>query len=365
MDIAMIIPRFETIGGGEKFFIECLMRWKKKNDITIYTTSLNENLIQEFNIDLDVKILNPLIKNKELNLMTLPFEIGKLSGKIGNHEVYNTHLFPTNLIKKQPVIWVPQEPPRMIYDLKNFIKKRQDLSLYKKILFSFFSPFIKYINHKNTNPDQIVANSFYSKKYLEKVYKREVEHVVYPGVDWKRYKINQGNENIILVVNRLFPEKRIDLAIKALSYLENYILWIVGTGPYEKILKKLILKLGLENRVKFWGQVSEKKLLELYSSCFCTIFTPLREPFGMVALESIAAGKPVIGCKIGGFTEIIQNNKHGFLVEPKPEKIAEKIIFLSKNDDIYHKMSKNCIKTAKIYSWDKTANELLNILKLF
>lgn len=361
----MIIPRLESIGGGEKFFMECLLRWQNKNDITIYTTYLNENLIEEFGIKSDIEIIKPLIKNKGINLMTLPFEMGRLSDKIGNHEVYNPHLFPTNLIQNHPSVWFPHEPPRMLYDLKEYILKRKDLSLSKRSLFKSFSPFIRYINFKHTQSDEIVANSFYSKEYLEKVYKREVGHVVYPGVDWERYAIKRGNENILLVVNRLFPEKRVDLAIKALQYLEDHILWIVGTGTHEKKLQKLVLDLGLEKRVKFWGYVSEIKLREIYSECFCTIFTPLREPFGMVALESMAAGKPVIGCKEGGFTEIIENGNHGFLIDPEPEKIAEKIIYLRENEDVYKKMSENCIKTAKIYSWDKTSNELLTILESF
>jgi glycosyltransferase involved in cell wall biosynthesis len=365
MDIAMIIPKLDSIGGGEKFFMECLVRWQTKNDITIYTTSLNENLIEEFGIESDVKIIEPIVKNKGLNFMTLPFEMGKLSDKIGNHEVYNTHLFPTNLIKKHPNIWVPQEPPRMLYDLKKRILQREDLQLYKKALFWSFSPFIKYVNLNYTQTDEIVANSFYSKKYLEKVYKKEVGHVVYPGVDWERYNLKKGKENILLVVNRLFPEKRVDLAIKSLQYLENHVLWIVGTGSYENQLKKLVLDLGLKNRVKFWGNVNEQKLREIYSECFCTIFTPLREPFGMVALESMAAGKPVIGCKKGGFTEIVKNGTHGFLVEPNPEEIASKISYLYENLDEYEKMQYNCRSDSKFYSWENTATNLLEVLEKY
>jgi glycosyltransferase involved in cell wall biosynthesis len=365
MNIAMIIPRLDSIGGGEKFFLECLVRWQKTNDVTVYTTSLNEDLIKEFGIKAPIEIINPLIKNRGLNLMTLPFEMGRLSEQIGKHDIYNPHLFPTNLIKNHPSVWCPQEPPRMLYDLKEYIFTRKDLPFYKRILFRSFSPFITNINSKNTQSDEIVANSLFSKKYLEDVYKKDVGHVVYPGVDWERYNIKKGNENVLLVVNRLFPEKRVDLAIKSLQYLDDHVLWIVGNGSHKMILQKLVSDLGLEDRVKFWGYVNEEKLRNIYSECFCTIFTPLREPFGMVALESMAAGKPVIGCNEGGFTEIMENNKHGFLVDPEPEKIAEKISYLKENKDIYKKMSKNCLKTAKIYSWEKTSSDLLNILKSF
>lgn len=359
----MIIPRLNSIGGGEKFFLECAIRWQKKNDLTLYTTSLNEDIIKEFKIDSQVKIVDNGIKNKEMNWISLMYEMKKLSNKIGNHEIYNSHLFPSNILNIHPTVWIPQEPPRMFYDSKDYLLKKGNLPLFKKLSLSLFSPFIRYINLNYTRSDEIVANSFYSKKYLEKIYKREVKGVVYPGVDFERFKIKKGKDNVILVVSRLYPEKRIELAIKSLQYLKDHVLWIVGTGPYEQTLKKIVSSLGLEKRVKFWGNVKEVKLLGIYADCFCTIFTPLREPFGMVALESMAAGKPIIACKEGGFTEIMEDNKHGFLIDPEPQKIAEKVIYLTKNKDFYLKMSKNCINQSKMYSWDKTAKLLLNILK--
>lgn len=362
MNIGMIIPKLDSIGGGEKFFLECLSRWQMNNDVTVYTTSFNENLLKEFRINVNVELIKPIIKNPSLSLMTLPLEMKGLSKKIGKHDVYNPHLFPTNLIKNKPSVWYPHEPPRMLYDLKKYLMKRNDISLFKKILFYSYSDILKYINDHYTTVNEIVANSYYTKNYLENVYKKNINHVIYPGVDWENYKFKKGKENIILVVNRLFPEKRVDLAIKSMEFLKDYVLWIVGDGVYSETLKKLVLEMGLENRVKFWEKVSEKKLIELYSECFCTVFTPLREPFGMVALESMASGKPVIGCNNGGFTEIVKNGIHGFLIDPYPKKIAEKIIYLSENKDLYEKMCKECRMESQKYSWNSTSENLYNIL---
>lgn len=362
MDIGMIIPKLDSIGGGEKFFLECLSRWQIKNDVTVYTTSFDEELLKEFQINANVELIKPIIKNPSLSLMTLPLEMKKLGNKIGKHDVYNPHLFPTNLIKNKPSVWCPQEPPRMLYDLKKYLMKRNDISLFRKLLFYSYSDMLKYINDNYTTVNEIVANSYYTKNYLENVYKKNINHVVYPGVDWENFKFKKGKENVILVVNRLFPEKRVDLAIKSMEFLDDYMLWIVGEGVYLNTLKKLVLEMGLEKRVKFWGKVSEKKLIELYSECFCTVFTPLREPFGMVALESMAAGKPVIGCKEGGFTEIMEDGVHGFLIDPDPKKIAEKIIYLYENSALYEKMRKECRIESQKYSWDATSENLYNIL---
>jgi glycosyltransferase involved in cell wall biosynthesis len=365
MDIAVIIPQLEFIGGAEKFSIECMKRWQKKHDITLYSTSFNENFLKDFGLDINFiklkRFFRPLKRYKDLGIS---LEMRRMANQIDKHEIYNLHLFPANLIEKHPSIWFPHEPPRMLYDLNSFFFGSNYVKLHKKIIGRFYFPILRYINEKYTLVDEIVANSFYSKLYLEEVYKRKINNIIYPGVDWKAFKYKKGYPNVILTVNRLHPEKRVDLIIKSMPYLADYKLWIVGNGIHKQNLEMLTKNLNLEDRVKFFGVVKETKLKELYSQCFCTVYTPLREPFGMVALESMAAGKPIIGCNEGGFTEIVENKRNGFLIDPTPEKIAEKVIYLSKNLDIYKDISENCRNKSKKYSWDNTAKKLLRLFKV-
>jgi len=363
LDIAIVIPKLDSIGGGEKFLIECMKRWQKKHELTLYTTSLDKRLLKEYKLDINLTKLTKYVKNDRLELLTLPFEMKRLQNQIDGHEIYNFHSFPTNLVNKHPSIWIPQEPPRILYDLQPFFFKNPNTKFYKKLMGKIYFPILRYINERYTVVDEIIANSYYSKRYLENVYKQKVNSVIYPGVDWESFKYRKSFSNVILTVNRLHPEKRVDLAIKAMKHLDKQ-LWIIGDGFFRSNLEKLTEKLKLKDKVKFLGTVSESTLRNLYSKCFCIVYTPIREPFGMVALESMAAGKPVIGCDVGGFTEIIENGKHGFLIkDPNPKKIAEKIIYLSNNQDIYDSMCKNCRKKSKEYSWEKTANQLLKVFK--
>ncbi|MGC9516358.1 MAG: glycosyltransferase [Methanomicrobiales archaeon] len=364
MDIACIIPKLNTIGGGEKFLIECIKRWQKKNEITLYTTSLDQKIIDEYSLEIQVKLLDTFFStNSKKGFLTLPLEIRRFKNQINDHEIYNPHLFPTNLIDIHPSIWYPHEPPRVLYDLNQFFFKRKDINLSEKLLGRFYFPILRFMNENYTKIDNIVANSHFSKVYLEKVYKKDINNVVYPGVDTKNFNYSKKFNNVLLTVNRLFPEKRVDLSIKAMQYIDDFELWIVGEGSFKTYLKKLSEKLEVSDRVKFCGFVDEKELFRIYAKCFCTLYTPLREPFGMVALESMAAGKPLIACKDGGFTEIVQNGIHGFLVDNNPKIIAEKVNYLINNIDLYNNMCKACRKDSKKYSWDSTSNKLLNLFK--
>lgn len=364
MDIGIIIPSLKNYGGSQKFMLECVNLWHKNNDITLYTCNFDNRIIENYDFDFDINILNtPIFPRNDQFHQFFPLIMKKLKKQVKMHEIYNTHVFPSFFIDKSPMVYCPQEPLRICYDLKDFTMKREDIPLHIKFSFQFYIPFLKWMDKKNAKFDQVVANSYFSKKQLEDVYGVETS-VIYPGVDYEKFK-NKDCEDYILVVNRIDPAKRIEIAIYTMKYLSQMKMKIIGTGSpiVIKNLKNLVKELKLEDRIEFIENVTENELIEAYSKCFCTIFTPFREPFGMVALESMAAGKPVIGCNVGGFTEIVEDNKHGFLVEPDPKIISEKIKFLIDNPEIYKKMSKECLKQSSNFTWKKTANQLMNLFK--
>lgn len=119
------------------------------------------------------------------------------------------------------------------------------------------------------------------------------------------------------------------------------------------------------HRIVFYDFVDDKKLTSLYKEAFCVIFMPYNEPFGIVALESLAAGTPVIGLKNGeGYSEIIDDGKNGFLTGFDPHVIADKIRFMQNDEEKYKKMVKDCKKSAENYTWDKTADAAFKVLRI-
>lgn len=363
MDMGIIFPYLETYGGAQIFALECLKRWKKENDLTLYSVNINKKLFENYDLDFNIIEIDIPYKNQLMNFPLLLQH--KIASKyISKHEIYNSHMFPCHSLDIENNIWIPQEPSRILYDLK-FLMNNENIS--KKVLYNISTPFLRYIDKKTYKAEKTIANSNYSKKYLENIYDIKINDVVYPGVDIKKFNNNKTKKeaNQILIVSRLYKEKNIDIGIKALKLLnDSYTMKIVGSGPYKKELENLSKKLGLTERIKFLDFVDDENLVSLYKEALCVIFMPFKEPFGMVALESLAAGTPVIGLKNGGgYTELIEDNINGFLVENNPYQIAQKISSIRNNDTEYKLMIKNCKSTANEYTWDNTADKLMKIFE--
>lgn len=137
---------------------------------------------------------------------------------------------------------------------------------------------------------------------------------------------------------------------------------LVGTGKEESALKNLTKQLNLEDKVVFHGEV--ENVYELISS-FDVVVLPSseREGLGLSLLEAMACGKPVIGTRLGGIPEVIDDGENGFVVEPADSQaLADALFKLASNKDLCIKMGKNSIKKiASRFSLIGMIDELENI----
>jgi len=154
-------------------------------------------------------------------------------------------------------------------------------------------------------PDRIIAVSAEIQKRIFKYYRRE-SIVLHPAVDTEFFlPQNDGGENeYYLVVSRLKPYKRVDLAVKAFN-LTGRILVVVGDGSEMKRLKKMALP-----NIRFVGKVSDRQLLDYYQNCRALVF-PTLEDFGLTPLEAQCCGKPVIAYGQGGALETVVEGETG------------------------------------------------------
>ncbi|MFX1392095.1 MAG: glycosyltransferase family 4 protein [Promethearchaeota archaeon] len=366
MNIAGIIPRLDSQGGAEKYLVRLYEILREIYNITIYTMVYNQHIFPEIKENI-VELGEPWFLKKlrthrdSVILNVLGMKI--LNSKIPrNHDIYNPHIFPANLIKRNPNVYTCQEPPRMLYDLmQETLSKRYG---WNKLLFKAYIQPLRVCDRieTNKNVDIIIVNSENSKRYLSKIYRKPLT-VVYPGVEDKFFRIKSDPKNKVLVVSRLYHAKRIDLSIRSFAKSENrdMKLEIIGTGPEERNLKILVKKLGLQN-VVFRGLLSEKELMKAYSEALMVLYTPIREMFGMVPIEAMASGVPVIATNEGGPKETIINHQTGYLVKANENKIAEKINLL-KNHDIRMKMSDQARKRAKQFTWNNVVEKTVRIFK--
>jgi glycosyltransferase involved in cell wall biosynthesis len=208
-----------------------------------------------------------------------------------------------------------------------------------------------------TRPDAYLSISKTVQKRVKKYYHRDSE-VVYPPINyhfWSKFpsklarpaaavegkaRSAKGVSDSYLVVSRLVPYKKVDLVIRAFKQLQGESLKVVGTGSELKKLKKIA-----PTNVEFLGAVSDQKLHSLYQTSKALIF-PQDEDFGLVPLEAMSAGLPVIAFRSGGATETILENKTGLFFNRQNVSSLTKAILK------FEKMkfnSKTCQKQASRY----------------
>jgi glycosyltransferase involved in cell wall biosynthesis len=151
---------------------------------------------------------------------------------------------------------------------------------------------------------------------IRKYYRRDAA-VIYPPVNTSAYRVAAATDDFYLVVSRLIPYKRIDLAIQACSRLKRRLL-VVGGGRDRPALERLA-----GPSVEFLGRVSEADLADLYAKCHALIF-PGEEDFGIVPLEAQAAGRPVVAYAGGGALETVLDGQTGtHFREPTVESLID------------------------------------------
>lgn len=183
---------------------------------------------------------------------------------------------------------------------------------------------------------------------------------IYPATKILNFEEPKLGEFIFLP-GRLHRWKRVDLVIEAMRYVPSRIkLLIAGDGEAAINLRSLVRKEGLEERVEFLGRISDDKLLELYSGAIVVPFVPLQEDFGYVTIEAFKSRKPVITCSDSGEPRrIIKDGVSGFIVEPDPKKIAEKINYLIENPQKAIQMGVNGYSSVKDITWENVVSKLL------
>ena len=169
--------------------------------------------------------------------------------------------------------------------------------------------------------------------------------------------------NYIFYPSRLEELKRQDLLIEAMRYTRSPLKAIIaGEGGQISRYQQLISKHNLNDKVKLIGQISEEEKYVLYARSLGVFFGSNNEDYGYVTLEAMLSSKPVITCTdSGGPLEFVVDQKTGFIVEPEPEQIAEKMDWLYENPQKAKEFGQNGREAyrGKNISWDNVVVTLL------
>lgn len=172
----------------------------------------------------------------------------------------------------------------------------------------FITPLKKWDYQASQRPNTLIANSTFTQRQIKKYYHRD-SSVVFPPVDINRFKPSkQHKRSGFVIAGRQTPYKRFDLAVKACSKL-NLPLLVIGNGPDNQKLRKLAGR-----SVTFKTNVSDEELTQALQSAEGFIF-PGIDDFGIVAVEALSAGCPVIAYKNGGALDYITPGKTGYFFD--------------------------------------------------
>lgn len=183
----------------------------------------------------------------------------------------------------------------------------------------------------------------------------------------KKYNLKE-DDKIILFVGRVASEKSIDKIIKALAIIKKrdiskVKLLIIGDGPAMDELKQLARTLKIEKDVIFAGTVSYEEIRHYYKMAYVFTIASTTETFGIVTIEALASGVPVLAVKAPGAVDILTDGVDGLLVDNDVEKFANALEKIIREPELREKLSRGTLKTSEKYSIDTISERMLNLYR--
>lgn len=373
MKILFLFPHFLSPGGAANSTVRFSRALNEKGYTTeIICAGISEDFFQE-NKDLKFTALAVPQSGTFKYWALFPFwqiKINKVLEKYSDY-IFFPQVFPSNWWawifklshKSKKIVWNCNEPSAFIH-AGAWIRAIKNP--FMRIGATALNPILKktdvYLEKKN---DFVFCNSKSSTSDYEKSYHKKANSVVYPPSYIETAPLSTNKQKYIFTVSRLSKFKNVNLLIESFSKISekfpNYSLIIAGDGEEGTSLAELVKKINLESRVKLLGKVSDEELSKLYANARMTVLCSKNEPFGLVPVESMMHGTPVIAHKSGGPMETVINNKTGFLYEKDCDLsiFLEKIITLS--DEQYAQMQKASQIQAKEFDISKSIAKLEEI----
>lgn len=343
------------LGGIEKVMQDLCDGLRQRGIICDVLCSNSSNHYQEDTTSHGAMIYRTASFGKIASTSISPQMIVKLRELINNYDIIHIHL--------------PDPMATLALFFSNHTNKKIIIHWHsdiinQKFLLNFFLPLQSWILNR---ADSIIATS--EKYILESPYlqKHKKKCVCIPiGIDTPKIKaLPSKNSNIILSVGRFVFWKGYEYLIESLKYLpKHYQVHIVGDGDkkYTDFIKETIDRLKLQDRVKLLGKKNRQELALLYQDSNCFVLPSYQESFGIVLLEAMSHGLPLVCMKFSpsGSDWINQNGETGYVISPKdPQAIAQAILQIQKDYERLSENSKN--RFQKLFTLDTMLQSTIHL----
>lgn len=368
MKVLLISSRFHSFVGGVESVVASLAQQlkRKKHQILVIASKMGKaQKPQEEVAGIKVQRFWLNLPRSLLGLISFPVRLATSTQKL----VKAAKEFNPNVIHYH----FPDDSSVYVYLLTLTLKTPLILSIHGNDLQVFGKkPWYRFFLKKLVGrANRIVVHSNYMKSQVVQEFPGVAEkvYIIPNGVDDKFFKESQTpSKNYIFSYGRFAPKKAFDVLITAFSNIKNQTdrdLVIVGDGAEKESLQELVEELELEGRVTFPGEKRGSELLNYLHQAALAVIPSRREPFGIVALELMAAGKAIIASRTGGLTELLSEGQTALFFENEnAEELADKILTLDKDPALVDLLEANAKKEAKKYRWDNIVGKYIDIYKV-
>jgi glycosyltransferase involved in cell wall biosynthesis len=322
MRVALVHDRLNEMGGSDRMLLTFHEIFPHA---PIYTAIYAPKAMDRRFRDLDIRTsfmqrLPGVLRHHQPYLPVYPFAFEFMDLREYDLVISSSFAFAKGVLTRPDALHICycHTPMRWAWRYEDYVEREQ-LGRFARAL---LPPIITWLRHwdyvTSSRVDYYIANSPTVAARIAKFYRREAA-VIPPPTETSRYSVAPTHDDYFLIVSRLIPYKRIDLAVEAFTRL-GLPLRIIGSGRNEKQLKRLAGK-----NIKFLGQLPDAAVRDHMARCRALIF-PGEEDFGMTPVEAQASGRPVIAYGAGGaLSSVIEGETGAFFREQTVESLIEAV----------------------------------------
>jgi glycosyltransferase involved in cell wall biosynthesis len=396
LKIAFVDEDLSQRSGSRRFTYEVARQLLSiGHEVEIYTTKLDtRKCFQEF-LQMPIHLVpkrktvsgsSPMFSRRENNLLKIPTELAylwrqteyalEISREIADarcdvalYQYHGEHwLLPYFYHFSEPIGMVylnvlrPMPPPFNVFGMEATWRRRLIDGLYDSL------PFRSLKKNSFRKLSTFLAPSLFQLEQARRQgiigHKRAV--VVPLGVDFDRFHPVDESGNFALYLGRIHPHKSLELAVMAMKRTSKPCSLVLAGDIeprhmwYKSKLSKLAKTVGISDRFDIVLSPSDSEVVRLMQECSIFLFPSTIDTFGLVVLEAMACGKPVVACNRGGVPEVLGDA--GLLLEPSIDEWASAASRLASDSSLRRRIGEKAFERSKNFSWENTANKLLDVV---